>query len=563
MVSDVDRRAMASVEASNDLARGFPPVEGLPTADPPGEDYATGLPSWRFLSTAMRRGVWVWVTTAVLGLVIGAGLYARHASYQASTSVVVAPNPAELPTDAILTDIALAQSHAVAARALHKLGLQQSAGSFIASYKVTSVTDRVLLITLTAPSSRAAVTRAHAVATAFLQYRAQQFQIQEQRVLTALQQQVYQAKQQVRTLTREISQLATGSASPARQAKLSARRGQLIQAKDQLPALQQAVTSNQVTTRMTATELVQGSQILDAATAISSSRFKHAALYAAGGLVAGLLLGLAVVIVRALVSDRLRRRDDVAHALGIPVRLSVTGVRGRRWRPGRGRLTAAERPGIQRIVGHLRQVLPRQGTRPAALAIVAVDDISVPALSLVSLALSCAREGRSVVLADLCPGTPAARLLGVRHPGISAVNEDGADLVVAVPGDDLPPGPLRPAPGSGRRPDPELARACASASILLTLVQLDPSLGGEHLGSWAPVAVLMVTAGQSTWTKIHAVGELARLGGVQPVSAVLIDADKFDESLGAAHPATSPATGAPRSAPAPSVEADPAPRVTN
>ena len=41
----------------------------------------------------------------------------------------------------------------------------------------------------------------------------------------------------------------------------------------------------------------------------------------------GLVLGLGIVIVRALVSDRLRRRDDVAHALGAPVNLSVGSVR--------------------------------------------------------------------------------------------------------------------------------------------------------------------------------------------------------------------------------------------
>lgn len=213
-MSDGDRAGMASAGASKDAAQGFPYVEGLPGVDPPGEDYATGLPGWQFISEAIRRGVRLWATMALLGLVIGAGFYARHVSYQASTSVVVAPNPAELPTDAILTDIALAQSHTVAARALHELGLQESASSFLATYKVTTVTDRVLLITLSAPSSSAAVARAHAVATAFLQYRAQQFQVQEQHVLTALQQQVLQAKQQIRSLTMEVSQLATGRPHP-------------------------------------------------------------------------------------------------------------------------------------------------------------------------------------------------------------------------------------------------------------------------------------------------------------------------------------------------------------
>ena len=41
------------------------------------------------------------------------------------------------------------------------------------------------------------------------------------------------------------------------------------------------------------------------------------------GLIAGLVLGLGIVVIRALLSDRLYRRDDVARALGAPVKLSV------------------------------------------------------------------------------------------------------------------------------------------------------------------------------------------------------------------------------------------------
>ncbi len=553
-MSDGERTVTASVAPRDAAAQSPPRGDGLPAAEPPGEEYSTGQPGWPFITAAARRGAWLWVTTAVLGLIIGAGYYTRHASYQATTSVVLVPNPVELPTDAILTDIALAQSHTVAAQAVRKLGLPESPSSFLASYKVTAVTDRVLQISLKASSSGEAVKAAHAVAAAFLQYRAEQFRAEEQHALTALQLQVTQAKQQLNTLTRQINQLAAQSATPVQQARLTALRAQRVEAQTQLPALQQAVTTSQVTTRQTTAQLVQGSQILDAAMAGSPGRVKHVAEYAAGGLLAGLVLGLVIVVVRALVSNRLRRRDDVAHALGVPVRLSVTRVRGPRWRPGGRGLAAAQRPPVQRIVAHLREALPRGGTRPAALAVVAVNDTQEPALSVVSLALSYAQQGRQVMLADLSHGTSAARLLGVRQPGIGTVTVDGAHLVVAVPGDEAAPGPLRPAVPSGQRPDPELARAAASADILLTLVQLDPSLGGEHLVTWARTAVIMVTAGRSSWTKIHAVGEMTRLAGTRPVSAVLLDADTTDESLGAARPATAPAQPGP-----PSGMADPRP----
>ena len=96
----------------------------------------------------------------------------------------------------------------------------------------------------------------------------------------------------------------------------------------------------------------------------------------------------------------------------------------------------------------------------------------------------------------------------------------------------VPVGPLQPllveeAPGP-------LRAAFASADLLLTLVPLDPSLGGDHLVTWATGAVAMVTAGQSTETRIHAVGEMIRLAGLPLISAVLVGADKTDESLGVA-----------------------------
>ncbi len=263
---------------------------------------------------------------------------------------------------------------------------------------------------------------------------------------------------------------------------------------------------------------VEGSLVLDAAAPLPhSGRLKLAVLYAAAGLVVGLALGLGIVIVRALVSDRLRRRDDVAHALGAPVNLSVGSVHAGRWLPGRGGLAAARGHDMQRIVAHLRDAVPESSRGAAALAVVAVDNAQVAALSLVSLAVSCAQEGMQVVVADLSSGAPAAHLLGAKKPGVRAVSVNGAHLVVAVPDRDdvLPVGPLhRTLPQAQPASASEaLAAAYASADLLLTLVTLDPSLGGEHLATWAAGAVVVVTAGRSSSTRIHAVGEMIRLAG--------------------------------------------------
>ena len=106
---------------------------------------------------------------------------------------------------------------------------------------------------------------------------------------------------------------------------------------------------------------------------------------------------------------------------------------------------------------------------------------------------------------------------------------EGAQITVVVPEHML--GPL-----DRRESRPEAAQAvvdaCATADVLLTLTALDPSLGGQHLSGWAQAAVAAVTAGRSTATRIHAVGEMVRLAGIPLICGVLIGADGTDESLG-------------------------------
>jgi len=170
------------------------------------------------------------------------------------------------------------------------------------------------------------------------------------------------------------------------------------------------------------------------------------------------------------------------------------------------------------------------------LAVVPVDDLRVPASSLVTAVLSLAAEGKRVVVADLCAKAPVARLLGAKGTGVRQVSVQGASLVVAVaePGDLTPVGPLQSvlAPAQRSSFTDAVANACASADVLFTLISLDPSVGSDHLATWATEAMPVVTAGMSSWTRIHAVGELVRLSGIRLASAVLVGTDKGDETLG-------------------------------
>ena len=256
---------------------------------------------------------------------------------------------------------------------------------------------------------------------------------------------------------------------------------------------------------------------------------------------AGSAVGIAIVAIGALVSDKLRRRDDVARIMQAPVRLSVRRIRTSRLLPGRHGLGLSRHRDVQRISAHLGNAVARGGDGPATLAVVPVDDVQIPAVCLVSLAVSCAQQGLHAVIADLVPGTPAARMLKARQPGVHEVSVRGTTLTLIVPeSDDLPlAGPFRkPRWAPVAQP---VATACESADVILTLASVDPAVGSEYIPGWTMSVVAMVTAGESSAQRVFSVGEMLRLAGVPSISGVLVNAEKGDESLGVV-----PGSAAPR-----------------
>ena len=496
-------------------------------------DPSAGLTSAGFLRGAIRRGVRVWGSLALAGLLLGAGLTLASPSLsQAETTLLLTVGPEAAPGTAIQNEQVVAESRPVAALTLKKLRLTEDPGSFQQSYTVAVLTDQALLVTVSAPSSSEAVTRAKALATAFLQFRTGVLEAQQRGYFKALDQNVSQQRQLVSTLSGQIRQVSAQPPSTSQRARIGALQSDRRDANNTLQTIVQNVATEKAAAENVTNQQVSQSKVVNPAAPILQSRharLKHVILYSVMGLIVGLALGLAIVIIRALVSDRLRKRDDVAYALGAPVRLSVGKVERRRLLGGRPQLTAVQGADVQRIAAYLRRTAARTSRGAASLAVVPVDSTQPAALSVVALALSCAERGRRVVVADLAPGRPAASLVDSAEPGVRKVSAEGRELVLVVPeaGDDMPSGPL-----GASRVHPALASAAKSADLLVTLAVLDPALGGEHLATWATDAVVMVTAGRSSWTKIHAAGEMIRLAGTRLVSAVLVGADKTDESLG-------------------------------
>lgn len=534
-MSDSDPMVTWPLGMSNEMSARFSSYDDAVIDDRSPGDSAARLVSLGFIGAALRRGMRIWCGIAVVGVLIGSAVYLKFPpAYKATASVLLADKPGVDPGTAVQTDIALAQSTAVAAGAVHQLGLKQTPSSFLGTYTVAIVTNQVLMVTAEAPNSSEAVQRASAIATGFLKFRAQYAQTQQRQTETELDQQVSQSQQHLDSINSQINQASSRSDI----SKLQANRTAAINA---LQQAQEYAADTLATDRTETQAMVSGSAVIDTAAPAERSIFSSGALYVIIGLVGGVVLGMAIVIIGAITSDRLRRRDDIAYAFGAPVRLSIGPLRRRSRLPELPGRAAKRQRDMDRVVEHLRTAVPGSSRGPAGLAVIAVDDVRTVARAVVALAVSSARssaEGqrKRVVLADLSPGAHAARILGAGSPGITTVSQAGADIVVVVPAanDVAPVGPLwsHTSREGYTQADESLTVACADADLVLTLATLDPAFGGDHLATWASDAVAVVTAGESTVVRIHAVGEMVRLAGVSLGSVVVLDAEKKDESIG-------------------------------
>jgi capsular polysaccharide biosynthesis protein len=493
---------------------------------------APGLVSVGFLRSALRRRVRFWGVLALVGLIIGCGVW-KAPKYTASTTVVLVDKAQADPTSAITTDISLADSIPVAAAAVRQLGLNEPAASFLKTYSVAQVTTQILSITASGPNSSAAVQRTAAIAAAYLAYRAQYEQAIQQQADAVLEQQVTQAQQQLNAATAKLTQAqASGDAAEIKQLQ-----AQQTAASNNLGSVKQYVTATVVSTKATTQQQISGSQVVSPATAGGRSVKKSLAIYAIAGLLAGLAVGMVIVIIGAITSDRLRRRDDIAYAMEAPVKLSVGALRAGRLRFVRRRAARKRKRDMERVVRHLRSAVPGRSMGASALAVIAVNDVPTVARAVVALAIAESKQQLRIVVADLSAGTPAARQLGVKDPGVTTVTVEGVPIVVAVParGEIAPTGPLRAvtAASSQAPMSQQFEDAFSSADLVLSLVTLDPTVGGDYLATWAAKAVAVVTAGRSTATRVRAAGEMVRLAGTHLDSVVVVDADRADESLGA------------------------------
>ena len=256
--------------------------------------------SVRSLKHALRRRRRLWLTMALAGLVLGAALHMVLPSKVTAVSRLYLVEPVSgSPTAAITNDLSLLQTRKVAETAMGKLRLGPNHA--LISYKGSSQGSSILSISVTAPTAATAVAWNNAVAHAFLQVRAQ--------LGTATTNDEVQALlAEIRSLQGDLQRISNASSSPLPNIDES----QIINLKHQIYQAQGSQSS-----------ITKNSLVLDSAYVSPKSLKKAAIKDGLTGLVVGLALGISIVILGELSSDRVRTRADVASALGAPVDLSV------------------------------------------------------------------------------------------------------------------------------------------------------------------------------------------------------------------------------------------------
>jgi capsular polysaccharide biosynthesis protein len=341
--------------------------------------------SLSFLKAALRRRWWVWTATALVGLMLGTTYrVVQPPPYKAATDVYVMMPANADPVTYMPGEANLAQTEPVAAQAVQDQHWNVPPYALLGSYQASVVGGQLLRITAKSKYQVAAVALSGAIAKAYLENHAERLMKTNAVLVGGLNDQINDVRQ------------GMSSANQATQVS-DAVNIQTLQT--QIATADQQMESQ-----------IQGSSVIDPAALLPSKRKKIVIRDGISGLIGGLALGMALVIGQAVLSDRPRRRDEIAEALGAPVELSV----GRYRRP----LLMRKRRLAGRVIHpnpEMTMVARRLSSRleqapGAALAVVSVDCSEPAALAVASVARSLAEEGGRVTVVDLAEGRPLQSL---------------------------------------------------------------------------------------------------------------------------------------------------------
>lgn len=486
------------------------------------EDFALGpMIGLRSLMGTIRRRRRVWLTTAFVGLIVGASLHLviPH-KYTAVTDLYLAQTAGSDPAQAMAANVSLLQTEAVAKQAVISGRLHMSPSAVLSHYTGVAVSDDLMSIKFSGPTEAQAVSGASAVAQGFLAVQARELGLQTDVVVRGLQSQISSVNAAISTLNTSVDNLSIATPNEQTTNKLAELVNQ--RSADQLQVSQLQTQVEQA--RLNEQSADHVSHVLDPAALVPVSTKKVFLMDGLSGLVVGLAVGLAAVILGALLSERAPDRSAIAATLGAPVELSLGGYRSPRLlrRTRLSRRLKEPSPILQMIERRLRGHL--EAAPGSALVVVEVGTPDQTALAVGALALALSSEGHRVVVVDAAANRPLASILGINSKpevmetfqGPAAAGGPPVSVLVA------PEDPLQMA----QKPPPD------DADALLILASLDAAFGAEHLAPWVTDAVMILSSRRTTIPHMNVSREMLHEAGISLRSVILLDSDPEDESSG-------------------------------
>ncbi|MGW4674662.1 Wzz/FepE/Etk N-terminal domain-containing protein [Streptomyces sp. NPDC004324] len=440
------------------------------------------------LVVAVRRRRRLWGSMALLGLLVGAAVAVLMPTPPTAVAKVLVAHQEDQPNDPgtlIRTDVALLQTTRIADQALRSLDSREKPEDFMRDYTGVGLTNNLMQITVTADSDAEAVSRAKALADAFVADHVKRIQAAADAESKALLDQ----RDRMQTELAQVNK-AIGKGTPESGPSTSANLESLFARRAELTSRITDFAQRAAEARVGTPQLVAGTQIVDAPRAVKHSLPKTAATDAAIGLVLGLVLGLAAAAVGTVVADRPVLRRDIAANLGASVIAELPRRTPRLW--GRRRVRAAR----ERLTTSLARTV-RGSADPVSL-----------------LELGCAR-GTSVIALDL------ARALAADGP---------VAVVDGLPGRQL--AGRRPRPGDPAVVSGERAADMPPQERRLGVGSVAPGTAWTDLQYLGTQTVLVVRAGHGSAAWLHTVARQLADQRIPVIGVVLIDPDRRDRTDG-------------------------------
>ena len=482
------------------------------------QDTAAGTVHSGLVLGAVRHHVVLILACALGGLLLaGAFTFVRPEAYVATASVLVNPaegnpfGPEQEGEDLVSleTEAEVVESDAVTTLALARLPDGVSRSALQDGVRVTIPPNtQVLQISSRAPTAASAQLRAQAYATAYLDFRREQARRTVAAQLAAIEQQIAQATEDLQAANEAAAAAETSEELAFQQELAQALNDELVDLRaGRLLELQGSLT--------------QPGRVISPAQLPSRPAGLGTTVVLFAGLLAGLLLGMAMALLRERRSDKVYDVADVESA-GVP----VVAAMPRRYR----RYSDQDTP--DDVIRHLRAHVMSSVSTPAVIAVATCSwGLAEPGIA-ARLSIFLHRAWARVILVDAAPGhlDPTGTLPRLRTPGLTELlldeHADKPDLLVPVSSrlSVLPRG-AHLEDALDRFLPHALENALGPLSQTADFVVLRvPSLAeapGEAMLAVARHVVLVVVPGVSTRTDIAAALSTVTAAGAQMLGAVV------------------------------------------